>query len=151
MVKRIRRGRILAVLTAAAMVFGMMPQAVIASPKAEVSANKAEISNVEEAVADVSVSGNEEDSGIPEKSLAASEDTSVYSHTYTQNARLMDKDKLPGVYTVMAKKGESIGGDNATIGVPSIAKQNLESAPTTESPAIIQLWRLEKGWRDIRF
>ena len=132
------RGRLLAVFTAAAMVFGMMPQSAIASPEKEVSGNKAEISDVEEAVVDSDVLKTGEDETVPENSYAASEDTSVYSHTYTQNANLMDKDKLPGVYTVTAKKGESIGADNATIGIPSIAKQNLQSAPTTESPAIIQ-------------
>lgn len=61
-----------------------------------------------------------------------------YSHQYTRNAVIMDKTKLPGVYAVKAVKGDKKDADKATLGIPSLAKQNLQSAPTTESPAIIQ-------------
>lgn len=52
---------------------------------------------------------------------------------YTLDAKLMDG--LPGVYEVKAVKGDNL--QNATIGIPSIAKQNLKDVPTTETPAII--------------
>lgn len=60
-----------------------------------------------------------------------------YEHTYSLNADLLDG--TPGVYEVKATKGDRLDGDNAkTIGIPSIAKQNLADAPTEEAPAIIQ-------------
>lgn len=58
-----------------------------------------------------------------------------YNHTYTLDATLLD-DHLAGVYEAVAQKGAD--RTNATLGIPSIAKQNLESMPTKESPAIIQ-------------
>ena len=58
--------------------------------------------------------------------------------TYTLNAVLAE-DKgtstYPGVYIAKAVPGAK--KDTATLGIPSIAKQNLENGPTTESPAII--------------
>ena len=52
--------------------------------------------------------------------------------TYTLNA---EKTGLPGVYKTKAAVGAEL--TSATIGIPSIAKQNLQEGPTTESPAII--------------
>ena len=63
-------------------------------------------------------------------------DNTVYDYHYSLDAKLMDD--TPGVYEVKAVKGDRMDGENAkTIGIPSIAKQNLEDGPTTESPAII--------------
>ena len=56
--------------------------------------------------------------------------------TYTVNAELKDGAKYPGVYVAAAKPGAK-KADGATIGIPIIAKQNLENGPTTQSPAII--------------
>ena len=53
--------------------------------------------------------------------------------SYDRDASLIDDGKHPGVY-----RAKAVPGDNkATMGIPSIAKQNLEGGPTTESPAII--------------
>lgn len=52
---------------------------------------------------------------------------------YTRNAVLGDSTAYPGVYRVQAIKGDT----DVTIGIPAIAKQNLENGPTTQSPAII--------------
>ena len=41
----------------------------------------------------------------------------------------------PGIYEVKAVPGDDL--KTATLGIPSIAKQNLENGPTKESPAII--------------
>ena len=58
------------------------------------------------------------------------------SYSYTRNALLMDGQT--GVYEVKAVVGDSNTGENvATMGIPSVAKQNLENNPTTEAPAII--------------
>ena len=58
------------------------------------------------------------------------------TYTYTRNATLIDG--TTGIYEVKAVVGDTNTGDNkATMGIPSIAKQNLENAPTTEAPAII--------------
>ena len=55
---------------------------------------------------------------------------------YTLNAVLMDG--TPGVYEVKAVKGDKLDGeDGKTIGIPAIAKQNLEDGPTLDAPAII--------------
>ena len=60
---------------------------------------------------------------------------------YSLNAALVDSQ--PGVYTVKAGLG-NVSIDEAsklpttTIGIPSIAKQNLANYPTLESPAIVQ-------------
>ena len=56
-----------------------------------------------------------------------------HAQEYTRNAVLVDSTAYPGVYRVQAVKGDT----DATIGISSIAKQNLENGPTTESPAII--------------
>ena len=55
---------------------------------------------------------------------------------YTRDAVLKNGDAYPGVYYVTAHPGDGSAGA-ATIGIPSIAKQNLENGPTGESPAII--------------
>ncbi len=70
---------------------------------------------------------------VPEDSEAWAQE---YSHHYDRNGRLMSTpgNDLSGVYVAYAKKGEQ----GKTLGMPSIAKQNLESEPTTESPAIVQ-------------
>ncbi len=79
-----------------------------------------------------------------------------YNTNYNYNAKLADEDDthktpdgedrpggaLPGVYTVddlhtNTNKKEDFS-DADTIGMPSIADQNLPDAPTNESPAIIQ-------------
>ncbi len=52
---------------------------------------------------------------------------------YDRNAVLGDGTAYPGVYRVQAVKGDT----DKTIGIPAIAKQNLENRPTIESPAII--------------
>ena len=41
----------------------------------------------------------------------------------------------PGVYKTKARLGDNKG--SATIGIPSVARQNLNGGPTTEGPAII--------------
>ncbi|MCR5686926.1 MAG: hypothetical protein K6G58_02735 [Lachnospiraceae bacterium] len=79
--------------------------------------------------------------GMPQTALAegpSPEWDPPYSYTYTANAKLMDApgDALACVYEAKAVRGAK--KDSATLGIPSIAKQNLESMPTTESPAIIQ-------------
>ena len=51
---------------------------------------------------------------------------------YTRGATLKDGSNYPGVYYVKAEPGDC----NATIGIPSIDKNTLNT-PTTESPAII--------------
>ena len=62
--------------------------------------------------------------------------TEVYDYNYSLNAKLMEG--VTGVYEVKAVKGDKLDGDAPkTIGIPSIAKQNLEDAPTGEAPAII--------------
>ena len=57
---------------------------------------------------------------------------------------------LPGVYTVTAEVGAS--KNTATIGIPSVAKQNLENNATTELPAIIMgaavNYEIKKGGTD---
>ena len=71
--------------------------------------------------------------------IKAEEESAVmaaYNYTYDRNAMPLDKDRLPGVYVVKAVPGDK--KDSTKLGMPSIAKQNLESGPTTESPAIIQ-------------
>ena len=55
--------------------------------------------------------------------------------SYTRDAVLKDGTGYPGVYYVQVSK-DDVTVSNAEIGIPSIAKQNLER-PTTESPAII--------------
>ena len=58
------------------------------------------------------------------------------NYTYTRNATLVEGST--GIYEVKAQVGDINTGDKiATMGIPSVAKQNLENAPTTESPAII--------------
>ena len=52
---------------------------------------------------------------------------------YTLDATLVAGS--PGVYKTKARVGDS--KTSATIGIPSVAKQNLNGKPTTESPAII--------------
>ena len=57
---------------------------------------------------------------------------------YTRNAVIMDADELPGVYETKAVVGDGYGdAADATIGIPSVAKQTLSDQPTKESPAII--------------
>lgn len=59
-----------------------------------------------------------------------------YDYVYSLNAKLMEG--TPGVYEVKAVKGDKMDGEAPkTIGIPSVAKQNLADGPTTESPAII--------------
>ena len=62
-----------------------------------------------------------------------------YAVTYDYNATLYDPDsgKYPGVYEVAIDPNSATAGTAPTIGMPSIADQNLDT-PTTESPAIIQ-------------
>ena len=55
---------------------------------------------------------------------------------YTLDAKLIDGDAMPGVYSVKAVDGDSIA-DGKTIGIPSVAKQTLADSPTKEMPAII--------------
>ena len=62
---------------------------------------------------------------------------------YIYNATLFNEDSAnyPGVYTTKLKKNEATAEEaktSQTIGIESIADGNLENAPTTESPAIIQ-------------
>ena len=58
------------------------------------------------------------------------------TYTYTRNATLIEG--MRGVYEVSVVVGDTNTGDNiATMGIPSVAKQNLENGPTLESPAII--------------
>ena len=65
-----------------------------------------------------------------------SENIEEFDQIYSLNAKLMDG--VPGVYEVKAVKGDSLDGENGkTIGIPSVAKQNLENEPTEEAPAII--------------
>ena len=63
-------------------------------------------------------------------------DTAAYNYVYDRNAMPLDTARLPGVYSVKAVAGDK--KESTSLGMPSIAKQNLESGPTTESPAIIQ-------------
>ena len=59
-----------------------------------------------------------------------------YGYTYSLNADLLKG--THGVYEVKAVVGDKMDGDSPkTIGIPSIAKQNLKDGPTTEAPAII--------------
>ncbi len=62
--------------------------------------------------------------------------------TYTLKAQPIDLEGMPGVYRVAASVGDTGGGSNpTTIGIPSVAKQNLvlpENGPTKEMPAIIR-------------
>lgn len=59
-----------------------------------------------------------------------------YGYTYSLNADLLNG--TPGVYEVKAVVGDKLDGDSPkTIGIPSVAKQNLMDGPTTEAPAII--------------
>ena len=57
----------------------------------------------------------------------------------TDNFYYVDPDsgKYPGVYEVAIDPNSATAGTAPTIGMPSIADQNLDT-PTTESPAIIQ-------------
>ncbi|MBP3792723.1 MAG: hypothetical protein ILA24_01640 [Ruminococcus sp.] len=56
--------------------------------------------------------------------------------SYTLNAKLIDGDAMPGVYSVKAVKGDSIT-NGKTIGIPSVSKQALANSATKEMPAII--------------
>ena len=59
-----------------------------------------------------------------------------FAYMYSLNARLLKG--APGVYEVKAVKGDRMDGDDPkTIGIPAIAKQNLQDGPTTDAPAII--------------
>jgi len=59
-----------------------------------------------------------------------------FAYTYSLSAKLLEG--TPGVYEVKAVKGDRMDGDNAkAIGIPAIAKQNLQDGPTTDAPAII--------------
>lgn len=61
--------------------------------------------------------------------------TEEWVQTYSLNAKPTGD---PGVYEVKAAVGDRMDGDSAkTIGIPRVAKQNLENAPTTDAPAII--------------
>ena len=55
--------------------------------------------------------------------------------SYTLKAKAIDG--LTGVYEAKAKVGDN-KNENATLGIPSVAKQNILNHPTYESPAIIQ-------------
>ncbi|MBQ7583582.1 MAG: hypothetical protein IJT24_03135, partial [Lachnospiraceae bacterium] len=140
------RLRLLAVLLSAVMVFCAMPGEAFAGSVKYAAPVKGDEETalsedgIEEAV--VSENGN-----VGKARLNADGDvgggsgnfpgfTASYSHTYTANAGIINKAELPGVYSVKAVKGDN--KSSATLGIPSIAKQNLQSAPTTESPAIIQ-------------
>ena len=58
-----------------------------------------------------------------------------FAHTYSLNAELTEG---VGVYEVKATAGDRMDGENAkTIGIPRVAKQNLEDGPTFDAPAII--------------
>ena len=56
--------------------------------------------------------------------------------SYTRDAVIGDEAQYPGVYRVSAVKGDK-KDEKATIGISSIAKQNLENGPTHQSPAVI--------------
>ncbi len=84
---------------------------------------------------------NPEENKADEVSVEETEDVipdeaSSYNYLYDRNAYPLDKERLPGVYAVKAVVGDT--KEKTKLGMPSIAKQNLESGPTTESPAIIQ-------------
>ncbi len=67
----------------------------------------------------------------------ASSEQATNRLSYAYNASLYDEQgNYPGVYSVALKP--SVGSEASTIGIPSIADENLSDAPTTESPAIIQ-------------
>ncbi|MBQ4248996.1 MAG: S-layer homology domain-containing protein [Clostridia bacterium] len=68
---------------------------------------------------------------LPGAALAAPAESAAVN--YDRNGALIDGDNLPGVYAVKAQKGDRA----LTMGIPSVAKGNLENGPTTESPAII--------------
>ena len=55
---------------------------------------------------------------------------------YTRSAEALDLDELPGVYATKANPGDGMETE-ATMGIPTVAKQTLAEAPTTETPAII--------------
>ena len=55
---------------------------------------------------------------------------------YTLEAKLIDGDNMPGVYSVTAVPGQSIEAEN-TIGIPSVSKQTLANEASKELPAII--------------
>ena len=59
--------------------------------------------------------------------------------TYNYNAALYDPESgdYPGVYSTALQPNSAAADEAPTIGLPSIADQNLD-VPTTESPAIIQ-------------
>lgn len=58
-----------------------------------------------------------------------------FVQTYSLNA---EPTQNVGVYGVKAVKGDRMDGDDAkTIGIPRVAKQNLEDGPTLDAPAII--------------
>ena len=58
-----------------------------------------------------------------------------YVQTYSLNAELTEG---VGVYEIKAVTGDRMDGDNAkTVGIPRVAKQNLEDGPTYDAPAII--------------
>ena len=59
-------------------------------------------------------------------------------YTVNATATATELKDTPGVYKATARIGDSMKGDNpCTLGIPSVAKQTLDTAPTTESPAII--------------
>ena len=55
---------------------------------------------------------------------------------YDISATQTDFEKYPGVY-IATLKNAATSGTKQTIGIPSVAKQNLDKTPTTESPAIV--------------
>lgn len=73
---------------------------------------------------------------VPDKDSYVGETFEEYEYNYSLNGELMDG--TVGVYEVKAVKGDRFDGASPkTIGIPSIAKQNLENGPTLEAPAII--------------
>ena len=58
-----------------------------------------------------------------------------YDHTYSLNAEFYGDS---GIYEIKATAGDRMDGENAkTVGIPRIAKQNLEDYPTEDAPAIV--------------
>ena len=68
--------------------------------------------------------------------IPANAEPAETSAEYSRAAVALDLEKLPGVYTTKAVPGDGMETE-ATMGIPSVAKQTLENKPTTESPAII--------------
>lgn len=69
--------------------------------------------------------------------VASSSSQKLAAPNYTANATATAEQLAnnPGVYETQAQAGAD--KSTATIGIPTVSKQNLENNPTEESPAII--------------